>query len=52
MSLLIIQYLRHRKDRYIPEMSEKDKCAIFGKRSAKRAVDRNTEESMQKDEVS
>ncbi|EFO17416.2 hypothetical protein LOAG_11082 [Loa loa] len=31
----------HRKDRYVPNlsmMSEKDKCAIFGKRSVRRAV--------------
>ncbi|VDK89328.1 unnamed protein product [Litomosoides sigmodontis] len=39
----------HRKDRYFPEMSEKDKYAVFGKRSAKRTADRNTEESIQKD---
>ncbi|CAG9540047.1 unnamed protein product [Cercopithifilaria johnstoni] len=41
----------HRKDKCFPGMSEKDKCAIFGKRSEKRTVDKNTEENMQKDEV-
>ncbi|VDM23108.1 unnamed protein product [Wuchereria bancrofti] len=44
----------HRKDRYIPNlsmMSEKDKCAIFGKRSIPSTIDKNIDESKQKDEV-
>uniref|UniRef100_A0A1I7V784 G-patch domain-containing protein n=1 Tax=Loa loa TaxID=7209 RepID=A0A1I7V784_LOALO len=44
----------HRKDRYVPNlsmMSEKDKCAIFGKRSVRRAVDKNIDENIQKDEA-
>ncbi|VIO97088.1 MGC82072 protein, putative [Brugia malayi] len=44
----------HRKDRYIPNlsmMSEKDKCAIFGKRSAPSTSDKSIDENKQKDEV-
>lgn len=32
-------------------MSEKDKWAIFGKRSVQKSVDKNDEEGTQKDEV-
>ncbi|VDN94296.1 unnamed protein product [Brugia pahangi] len=44
----------HRKDRYIPDlsmMSEKDKYAIFGKRSAPSTSDESIDENKQKDEV-
>ncbi|VBB33257.1 unnamed protein product [Acanthocheilonema viteae] len=38
----------HRSDGYSAKMSEKDKCAIFGRRSAKRTDNKNIKE---KDEV-
>ncbi|OZC07149.1 g-patch domain protein [Onchocerca flexuosa] len=44
----------HRKDRYLPDlsvMSEKDKCAIFGKRLTPRTVSKSTEENMQQNEI-